>query len=108
MVGARSFLAASRLMKNQTRGKALANWARPSIDEMGVPTESWKQVRSERRGDDFLNSILFLPFLQVHDKNQAKYMIHLGAGVLAFGAAVFAFSQQVFMNGAPKHLLKNN
>ena len=35
-------------------------------------------------------------------------MIHLGAGVLAFGAAVFAFSQQVFMNGAPKHLLKNN
>ena len=44
MVGARSFLAASRLMKNQTRGKALANWARPSIDEMGVPTESWKQV----------------------------------------------------------------
>ena len=47
MVGARSFLAASRLMKNQTRGKALANWARPSIDEMGVPTESWKQVRSE-------------------------------------------------------------
>ena len=40
-----SFLAATRLMKNQTRGKALANWARPSIDEMGVPTESWKQVR---------------------------------------------------------------
>ena len=50
MVGARSFLAASRLMKNQTRGKALANWARPSIDEMGVPTESWKQVRRKNLG----------------------------------------------------------
>jgi len=86
MVGARSFLAASRLMKNQTRGKALANWARPSIDEMGVPTESWKQV---------------------HDKNQAKYLIHLGAGVIAVGVSIVAFGQQVFMNPAPKHLLKN-
>ena len=105
MVGARSFLAASRLMKNQTRGKALANWARPSIDEMGVPTESWKQVRPEGRSLSELNTIP--SFLQVHDKNQAKYMIHLGAGVLAFGAALVAFSQQVFMNGAPKHLLKN-
>ena len=44
MASSSSFLAATRLMKNQTRGKALANWARPSIDEMGVPTESWKQV----------------------------------------------------------------
>ena len=43
-MASRSFLAATRLIKNQTRGKALANWARPSIDEMGVPTESWKQV----------------------------------------------------------------
>lgn len=46
MASSSSFLAATRLMKNQTRGKALANWARPSIDEMGVPTESWKQVRN--------------------------------------------------------------
>ena len=49
-MASRSFLAATRLMKNQTRGKALANWARPSIDEMGVPTESWKQVRTKNLG----------------------------------------------------------
>ena len=104
MVGARSFLAASRLMKNQTRGKALANWARPSIDEMGVPTESWKQVRSEGRS---LSKLEYYSFLQVHDKNQAKYLIHLGAGVIAVGVSIVAFGQQVFMNPAPKHLLKN-
>ena len=49
-MASRSFLAATRLMKNQTRGKALANWARPSIDEMGVPTESWKQVSRKNLG----------------------------------------------------------
>merc|ERR1712079_218561 len=85
-MASRSFLAATRLMKNQTRGKALANWARPSIDEMGVPTESWKQV---------------------YDKNQSRYMLQLGAGLVAITASIFAFSQQVFMNPAPKHLLKN-
>ena len=26
------------------RGKALEGWTRPSIDEMGVPTESWAKV----------------------------------------------------------------
>lgn len=40
----RGFLAARSLLKVPQRGKALANWARPSIDELGVPTESWKQV----------------------------------------------------------------
>ena len=104
MVRARSFLAASRLMKNQTRGKALANWARPSIDEMGVPTESWKQVSSEWRQ---LSGLVKISSFQVHDKNQAKYLIHLGAGVIAVGVSIVAFGQQVFMNPAPKHLLKN-
>ena len=108
MVGARSFLAASRLMKNQTRGKALANWARPSIDEMGVPTESWKQVRPE---EDIINTLYKLinihTFLQVYDKNQSKYLVHFAVGVISIGVSVFAFSQQVFLNGAPKHLLKN-
>ena len=27
-----------------TRGKALQGWTRPSIDELGVPTESWAKV----------------------------------------------------------------
>jgi len=81
----RVFLSSSRLMMVPRRGKALANWTRPSIDEMGVPTESWKQV---------------------HDKNQSKYMIHLLAGVGAMGVSLVAFSQMVFMNATPKHLMK--
>ena len=40
----RTFLSASRLLRVPTRGKALDNWARPSIAEMGVPTESWAAV----------------------------------------------------------------
>ena len=44
MSATRALLSTSRLMVVPRRGKALANWARPSIDEMGVPTESWKQV----------------------------------------------------------------
>ena len=45
MSASRAFLATRRLVRVPARGKALANWARPSIDEMGVPTEPWKQVR---------------------------------------------------------------
>jgi len=68
------------------RGKALANWARPSIDELGVPTEPWKQV---------------------YDKNQSKFLIHLLVGASSLGVSLFAFSQSVFMNPTPHHLLKN-
>jgi len=68
------------------RGKALANWARPSIDELGVPTEPWKQV---------------------YDKNQSKFLVHLLVGTASLGVSLFAFSQSVFMNPTPKHLLKN-
>ena len=42
----RAYLAARSLLKVPSRGKALENWARPSIDEIGVPTESWQQVNS--------------------------------------------------------------
>ena len=45
MSASRALLSSSRLMVVPRRGKALVNWARPSIDEMGVPTEPWKQVR---------------------------------------------------------------
>ena len=51
----------------------------------------------------FLNLI----FLQVYDKNQSKYLVHFAVGILSMGVSVFAFSQMVFMNSAPKHLLKN-
>ena len=29
-----------------TRGKALEGWSRPSIDELGVPTEAWSKVHN--------------------------------------------------------------
>merc|ERR1712029_318546 len=86
MSASRALLSSSRLMVVPRRGKALVNWARPSIDEMGVPTEPWKQV---------------------HDKNQSKFTIQLLAGVGLMGASLFAFSQSVFMNPPPTHLLKN-
>ena len=82
----RGFLAACSLLKVPHRGKALANWARPSIDELGVPTESWKQV---------------------HDKNQTKFMVQMLIGVVAFAGSLTAFSSFILMNPTPKHLMKN-
>ena len=40
-------LTAVQVLRNQTRGKALANWKRPSIDELGVPTEPWSHVNNQ-------------------------------------------------------------
>ncbi len=82
----RVFLAARSLLRVPSRGKALENWARPSIDEIGVPTESWKQV---------------------HDKNQSKFLIHLLVGIVAFAGSATYFATNVNMYGTPHHLLKN-
>ena len=55
-----------------------------------------------------INLFIILSFIiQVYDKNQSKYLVHFAVGVISMGVSVFAFSQQVFMNSAPKHLLKN-
>jgi len=86
MSASRTFLSATRLVKIPNRGKALENWARPSIDELGVPTEAWAPV---------------------HAKVNQKGWIHLLAGIGLMGGAMLAFSQNVFMNPTPKHLLKN-
>jgi len=51
-VRSRLVLAARRISWTQVRGKALQNWKRPSIDEMGVPAEPWGRV---------------------HDRNQKKF-----------------------------------
>jgi len=82
----RNILLAQRcVMKIPSRGKALQNWARPSINEMGVPTEPWSRV---------------------NDKNQKKFALHLvtGIGLFCFTALV-AFST-VDTNSTPHHLLK--
>jgi len=85
MSASRAFLSTSRLMRVPTRGKALANWARPSIDEMGVPTGSWAQA---------------------HGKAQTKGNLHLAVGVVSISVAIFALQQNVFFNSQPSHLLK--
>ena len=53
----RAFLSARQVTRVSTRGKALQGWVRPSIDEMGVPTEPWKRV---------------------HEKNNRKYNLQVG------------------------------
>merc|ERR1712110_1262950 len=65
------------------RHKAVKNWTRPSIAEMGVPKEPWQQV---------------------HSRNQKKYNMHLVAGVGALAVSLFAVNIQVNFNPTPKYL----
>jgi len=85
MSASRAFLSTSRLMRVPTRGKALANWARPSIDEMGVPTGSWAAANA---------------------KCNTKGNLHLAVGLVSISIAIAALNQNVFFNGTPHHLLK--
>jgi len=82
----RGFLAARSVLRMPTRGKALENWARPSIDEIGVPTESWAQVNA---------------------KNQTKFNMQLLVGIVAFVGTFAFWKSSVNMNPTPHHLLKN-
>merc|ERR1712123_365762 len=73
-----------RTFKNSCKKeKALENWKRPSIDELGTPSESWKKV---------------------FDKNQKRYNTYLLAGTGFLGATVLVLSNTVFMNPEPKFL----
>merc|ERR1719500_2434676 len=65
------------------RHKAVKNWTRPSIAEMGIPKEPWQQV---------------------HNKNQKKYNMHLVAGAGAITVSLFALNVQVNFNPTPKYL----
>jgi len=65
------------------RHKAVKNWTRPSIAEMGVPKEPWQQV---------------------HSRNQKKYNMHLVAGAGAIAVSLFALNVQVNFNPTPKYL----
>jgi len=58
---------------------------RPSIGELGVPTESWQRV---------------------YDKNQKKFSLQLAAGVVLFSSTVLAAYNIVETNSTPHHLLK--
>merc|ERR1712123_430254 len=62
------------------RRKAIENWKRPSIEEIGVPKESWQNVFA---------------------KNQKKYTVQLLAGVGLFGVTVMYAYNTVFTNSTP-------
>jgi len=81
----KTFLTAMSVVRTHVRGKALANWKRPSIDELGVPTQSWTHV---------------------HNNNQKRFNVHLVAGVSFFTATLVFISATVDFNTTPKHLLK--
>merc|ERR1711935_1285033 len=73
-----------RTLKNSCKKeKALEDWKRPSIDELGTPSESWKKV---------------------FDKNQKRYNTHLLVGTGFLGATILVLSNAVFMNPEPKFL----
>jgi len=82
----RGMLSVSSVAKMSVRGKALQNWARPSIGELGVPTEPW---------------------LRVHENNQKKFSIQLVIGVGVFCITSLVAYNSVETNGKPYNLLKN-
>merc|ERR1711874_299388 len=81
----RVLLSARSVLRVPSRGKALENWARPSIDELGVPTESWSAV---------------------HARNNKRYTAQLVAGVSFFAFTLYVLAGRVNLNPTPKHLLK--
>jgi len=87
MLTARSrlVLAARRVSSTQVRGKALQNWKRPSIDEMGVPAEPWGRV---------------------HDRNQKKFSTQLLVGLSLFAVTAMTGINMIKTNSTPHHLLK--
>jgi len=82
----RTLLTAQSVCKVAVRGKALQNWARPSIGELGVPTEPW---------------------LRVHDNNQKKFALQLLAGVGLFSGTMVVAYNSIEFNSTPHHLLKD-
>jgi len=65
------------------RDKALQNFKRPSIEEIGVPKESWKRV---------------------YERNQKKYNRQLLIGVLTAGLSIGVVGATVNFNATPSFL----
>jgi len=81
-----SLLRVSSALRTQVRGKAVQNWKRPSMDEYGVPTESWQVV---------------------HARNQKKYGLVMALGAAFFGATMTFcwFSDKMIFHTVPRHLI---
>jgi len=82
----KAMLSVPSVVRMSVRGKALQNWARPSIGELGVPTEPW---------------------LRVHENNQKKFSVQLLVGVAVFSITAVVAYNSVETNSKPYHLLKN-
>jgi len=83
----RVLLAARTVDKVPVRGKALQNWARPSIDELLVPSQPWTRV---------------------YNRNQKKFTAHLLVGLTTFSFTVLVLKARIEPNWGttPWHLLK--
>merc|ERR1712059_39297 len=87
-LSSRALLSTRKLIQVPSRGKALENWARPSMDELLIPTK---------------------PHAEVHAANQQKFLIQLLGGVVFFAGTVYATASVMSgkMNSTPYHLLSN-
>jgi len=72
-----------QLATSRSNCKALQNWKRPSISELGVPREPWARV---------------------HARNQRKFHLHLGTGVAALGTTLLVLVNVVEPNSTPEFL----
>lgn len=87
MLSPRLLLAARAPWRVPARGKALQGWQRPSIGELGVPSEPWARV---------------------HERNQKKFTLQLLAGLGVFSTTLIVVINTVVpnMNSTPHHLMK--
>lgn len=79
-----SFLFKQQRTFTQTpvRSKALQNYKRPSMNEIGVPREPWQRV---------------------YDRNQKKFNIQLLTGIIACGGSILVFCNTINFNMTPDY-----
>ena len=70
----------------QVRNRSVQNWKRPSMDEYGVPVESWSVVNA---------------------RTQKKYNSMLAVGLMVLGSTLTYcyFSKYTVWYGVPRHLI---
>ena len=90
------------------RLKALKNWSRPSISELGIPTQSWSVVyaKNQKRYNLHLlgESLRFF----INSDNIYKYQIYIIVGIGASTLSAIVFFSTVDLNPTPAFLKKVN
>ena len=79
----KGFVSCRSVHTSRPHSKALKNWERPSIDELGVPQEPWRRV---------------------FDRNQKKFNAQLAAGVGLFAGTVMIAVNYMDFNATPVFL----